>query len=329
MYDFKDKDRLLKYFEPFLKSFLFLELKDEFWEGLGLDKLGKGVSVPILPHNLKEFEDGGLSLNHFADNMIFVAGASPNFKFSDSYCAIVRAITEGQADQYIMSRAMNLAREGEFVKACVYFRAGILLCNDRKLALLNYAKACKEVYAKSDDSDEIGNFKAESLSVMEELTIEFPDFDEPYYFLGYFYLNMGLYLKASLAWEKYLSMTTNNDGIMEISSRLKEVAEPRKIEEAANKVIAGRYQEGYVELLPYLSSDYNTWWPLHFYLATASEELGNYSMAEERYKNTLRLQPSLIDAVDGLIRVYRALGEEEKAYKYEQKKEIISKNFSE
>lgn len=327
MYRFDEKDRLLKYFEPYLKSFLFLELKNEFWDKANLGKEAKGVSVPVLPQNLRDFEEDSLNFNHFVENMIFVVGASPNFKFSKQYETILKHLLGEAASRYMMSQGMNFAREKDFKKAIIYFRACYIITENKKESLLNYAKACKEVYTSADEADEIGSFKAESMAAMEELTIDYPDFDQPYYFLGYLYLNMGLYIKAYLSWKKYITKTDNKDGLIEISARLKEIEEPKKIEEAVNKVISGRYEEGYVDLLGYLNSDYNTWWPLHFYLAVASEELGNFEMAEERYKNTLALQPSFVDGIDGLIRVYRALGDEEQVQKYQRKKEIVIENL--
>lgn len=328
MYKFEKNNRLTKYFEKYLKSFLFLELNEDICDKLEIDKEGRPLIVPVMPQDLKEFEERGLPINQLTLNMVFVIGGNPCFKHSETYIKLIKRLFHREVLDYIMSQAMLCVRNGDFERACVFFRAAVAIKGDFKEALYNYGRACKEIYDNSDVEDVIGNFKAEAIEIFEQLTIDFEDFAEGYYFLGYMYINMGLYTKAGLTWEKYLKLSDNGEGIAEIAGRLRDIREPREIELACNKVISGNYMDGYIQLLPFLNSDYNTWWPLHFYLAVACEELANDEEAEKRYLNALQLNPSFADAMDGLIRIYDKRGDYEMKMKYAEKKRIVMDNFN-
>lgn len=328
MLDLKENDRIGKYLISHIEKLIFIELKKEFWKKIDKNNELEDILIPISENDLEKIKTG-INLTHFVDNMVLVIGANPNFKYSSAYIKIIKKIFKEDFIYHIIQRGMNEANQGNFEKACIYFRFAIIIDNKSQDGMYNYARICRDIYSESNDEEKIGLFKAEAISVFEQMIIDFPEFSESYYFLGYLYLNMGLYEKAGLVWERYIAISNNEEAIVDISKRLREIAEPREIESGCNKVISGRYKEGYNILVSFLDSNYSTWWPLHFYLAIASEELGNLTNAEMRYKEVLKLQPSCIDAIDGLIRIYRTFGNEELLNKYEQKKIIIRNNFNE
>lgn len=229
----------------------------------------------------------------------------------------------------ILMAGVRFVEKKDLVKACIHFRAALALDPNMMEAMYNYARVCREIYTEVDDEDEekIGRFKAEFIDLLEQLTIDFPDFEQPYYFLGYAYLNMGLYEKAGLIWEKFLLICKDPQVQAEIAQRLGQIAEPRKIEQGCNHVISGRYQEGLITLLQFQNSTYDTWWPLHFYLGIAYEELGNLDMAKNSYEKTLRLNAAQMEAMDGLIRIYSQQGNDEMVEKYTKKKAIVEENL--
>ena len=138
---------------------------------------------------------------------------------------------------------------------------------------------------------------------------------------------MGLYEKAGLAWEKFLPIAKDHQAAQEAAQRLREIAEPRRIEAGCNAVISGRYAEGIGILSGFAASGYETWWPLHFYLGVAYEEVGNMDAAEREYKRTLQLNAADMGSMEGLIRIYKGRGQDELAEKYEKKKSIIEENL--
>ena len=94
------------------------------------------------------------------------------------------------------------------------------------------------------------------MEAFEKLTLSAPDFDMGFYYLGYLYLNLGLYLKAKLTWEEFMKLAVSDNGDStkqreEISEWLRKLDEPVKIEAAYNKVLSGRFEQGIEELSPY------------------------------------------------------------------------------
>ena len=55
----------------------------------------------------------------------------------------------------------------------------------------------------------MGRFKAESLEAFEIATIKNPQLAEAFYFLGYSYVNLGLYIKAKLTWDEFMKLSTD------------------------------------------------------------------------------------------------------------------------
>ena len=328
MSDILKKDRIGKYFKQHLSKFLFVEFSDEFMKKLRIDDIAKGVRVPIMPQDLRDFAGGeGVSATKIAENMVWVVGCDPNFKYAEDYRKYMKRFFNEQLPKDVLMMGVSAVNHEDYENACIHFRAALFLEPNMMEAMYNYARVCREMYMNSEDGEYIGWFKAESIDAFEQLTIDHPDFDQPYYFLGYAYLNLGLYEKAGLAWETFMTKAKDPQIVQEIGQRLRQIAEPRKIEQGCNAVISGRYQEGLNILISFLGSDYDTWWPLHFYLGTAYEELGNDVMAIEEFKTALKYNAASLDSIDGLIRTYTRCGDEAMVNKYTQKKEIIIKNL--
>ena len=328
-YDLKN-DRIVKYLDKYIKSFLFVEFSEEFMKKLKIDDIAKGIRVPLDPRDLKDFAGGeGVSATKIAENMIFVIGCNPNFKYVKAYKEYMSRFFKDGLKGDVLMAGVRFVEQKDYIRACIHFRAALVLDPNMMEAMYNYARICRELYMDCDEDDEeqIGRFKAEFIDVLEQLTIDFPEFDQPFYFLGYAYLNMGLYEKAGLIWEKFLTICKDPQIISEITQRLGQINEPRKIEQGCNHVISGRYQEGLIALLQFQNSNYDTWWPLHFYLGIAYEELGNGEMAKTEYEKTLKLNAAQIEAMDGLIRIYTSEGNDKMVEKYTKKKAIVEENL--
>lgn len=323
-----ENDRIGRYFKKYLGRFLFVEFSEEFMKKLNIEDIAKGVRVPIRPEDLKEFAGGeGVSATKIAENMVWVVGCDPNFTYAEKYKEYMARFFNKQLAMDVLMKGVQAINMKEMEIACIHFRAALFLRPDMMEAMYNYARVCREIYMESDDEESIGWFKAECLDTFEQLTLDFPDFDQPYYFLGYLYLNLGLYTKAGVTFEKFMTIAKDPQAVQEVSQRLRQIAEPRKIEEGCNLIISGKYQEGLNILIGYTASDYETWWPLHLYLGTAYEELGNDTMAESEYKRTLQLNAGNLESMDGLIRIYERRDDLENYKKYTQKKELVIENF--
>jgi tetratricopeptide (TPR) repeat protein len=163
-----------------------------------------------------------------------------------------------------------------------------------------------------------------------------------YYFLGYAYLNMGLYLKARLTWQDFLRLSAGSETEIhemddqllaslreEISERVEELEEPVQIELGCNSIMGGDFVGGKDTLMKFAEGRYSQWWPLWYYLGVAEASLGNADEAIADFKKVLTLSPSNTDAMDELVHLYEATGDKENAAKYRNKIGIVNSNREE
>ena len=186
------QDRIGEYLISHVDDFLFDELSDNYLEKAGIADILSGVPVPIRKTALSN-----LSTLVIAQNMAFIVGCDLNFKYRDNYVAyILRTFTKDFA-RPLIGDGVEAAAKNDFDHACICFRAALLIDPDNVDALYCYGRACKDSYENGEGEEYIGRYKAESLEAFEKLTLKKPDFDMGFYFLGYGYLNLGLYWLAT------------------------------------------------------------------------------------------------------------------------------------
>lgn len=333
-----NKDRISEYLSPRIKDMMFAELSRDWLDRTGAAEILGGVAVPV------NTDAGEIDVRDIVLDMARVIGGDPLFVYAGSYADFIRHAAGDEAAALLISEGAKSADRGDFEDACMLLRAALRLEPRSREALYLYARACKEIsdmdaaaFGEGEGSGErIGMFKAESMETFELLTMIHPEFAMGYYFLGYAYLNMGLYLKAQLTWQdfmKYSSGAENETHEMdddmlaslreEISGRLEELTDPVEIERGCNLVMSGDFQGGKAVLDAYRESSYAGWWPLWYCLGTAESALGNANEAAECYKTVLKLSPRNTDAMEELAVIYAMSGDEENASKYRKKIEIV------
>ena len=321
---------------------MFAELSPGWLERTGSAEILRGVAVPVNTGGTNEA--GEIDVRSIVTDMARVIGGDPLFVYADSYAAFIKHAAGENAVPMLVAEGARSADSGDPEDACMLLRAALRLEPQSREAMYLYARACKDCYEKEaeafaageGDDDKTGMFKAESMETFELLTMIHPDFAMGYYFLGYAYLNMGLYLKAQLTWKDFLKYSSGSgtdsditdDDMMaslrdEISKRVDELNDPVEIERGCNMIMSGDYQGGREVLDAYREGPYAAWWPLWYYLGTAESSLGHSSEAVECYKKVLSISPSNTDAMEELAVIYAMSGDEENASKYRKKIEII------
>ena len=316
------QDRIGEYLVPHVDEFLFDELSDSYLEKAGIADILSGVPVPI-----RKTAMTNLSTLVIAQNMAFIVGCDLNFKYRDNYVAYILRTFTAEFAKPLIGDGVEAAAKGDFDYACICFRAALLIDPGNVDALYCYGRACKDSYEKGEGEEYIGRYKAESLEAFEKLTLEKPDFDMGFYFLGYGYLNLGLYVKAKLTWETFMELSENQEQKDEVAGWLEKLVEPVKIEEGYNHVLAGRYDEGIAVLGGYEDDErFNTWWPLWYYLGVAYRETGRPDEAVERFQKVLQLSPSNAETMEELAALYEAAGDAAMAEKYRKKIQVVRAN---
>ena len=217
----------------------------------------------------------------------------------------------------------DAAENKDYDNAAIHFRAALSIDPTNIHAMYSYARACRELYLASNNEEYIGRYKAESVEYFELLTIIHPRYALAHYYLGYCYLNMGLYIKAKIAWETFLKMSRNPKDSKEIKSRLQQLAEPVRIEEGCNAVLAGRYEQGIDMLEPYLDTKFKDWWPMSYYLGIAHARLGNRKDAIAAFKRVLGINGSHVESMEELAAIYAETNDKENEAKFRKKAELL------
>ncbi len=313
--------RLNGYFKDRLKDMAFIELSPG-----ALGGMLEGVPVPMNADDVRDSAGKGIDAGRLAGNMVTVIGCDPDFPYAPGYISFLKSAFDEKLTGIINNDGAKALNEGDAKGACVCFRAALQLAPSDADAIYGYARACRDVYSDSEDETEIGNFKAESIEYFEKLTIEHPEVADGHYYLGYGYMNMGLYVKAEIAFRDYLDLVPEGEEATEVRERLAQLRDPVEIEKGCNHVIAGRYEEGLDALEKYLDTGAKSWWPLHYYLGVAYSMTGDDTQAAERFKNVLRLNASHVETMDELTEIYERLGETELADKYRKKAALVRGN---
>ena len=327
---------------------MFAELSPDYLERTNAADILSGIPVPVgIEGNDAK---GAIDLKSIVLNMARVMGGDPLFLYAEKYTDFIKHAVGENAVAMLVSEGAHSADMGDFEDACMLLRAALRLDPKSREALYLYARACKEAYeteaaAAEDgmgDEERIGLFKAESSETFELLTMIHPDFAMGYYFLGYAYLNMGLYLKARLTWQDFLRLSAGSETEIhemddqllaslreEISERVEELEEPVQIELGCNSIMGGDFAGGKDTLIKFTEGRYSQWWPLWYYLGVAEASLGNADEAIADFKKVLTLSPSNTDAMDELVHLYEATGDKENAAKYRKKIGIVNSNREE
>lgn len=318
-------DRIAPYLKEVASSFLFDAFSEDYLRREGLDFM-IGVPIPLNKEDLAAFAEGGLPVVRLADNMALLCGADPQFPSAGSYLRFLARFFDEKLADVLTDMGGRHLRDADYARSAAYFRSALLLESIHQKALFGYACACREWYLSLEGEEDHARTQAlkdESTEFFEWCQTLYPDFGAAYYFLGYAYLNLGLYTKAKLTWERFLALASDGEEKQEIEERLTQLKDPVRIEEGINLLLGGKLREGLAILEPYVQSDYRNWWPLHYYLASAYRALNYLDEALEGFHKVLELSPSHIDSIRQLSELYAQKNDSEKAEKYRRKAELL------
>lgn len=324
-YDMKSRpDRVGKFFRGQTKAFIFTELQDTYLQRAGNLEFMRGIPVPLRKEDVAEFEkEAGLKISVLCENMARVIGIDPQFPHRDVYMMFMEKLFPRKLAMYLVKEGRNEAEKKDFDHAAIHFRAALCFAPDNLHAMYSYARVCRELYLAGDEDEYIASFKAESMEYFELIVSFHPDYAQSYYFLGYAYLNLGLYVKAQIVWEQYLTRGKILKDRQEIKKRLTQIADPVQIEKGCNEVMAGRYEEGIRILAGFSESTFKDWWPMSYYLGVAYQALGEWEEAIANYKHVLTRNATHVESMDELATLYGEAGDGEKEKKYRKKAMLI------
>ena len=318
------KDRIGRYLRKHLKEFVFDEFSESYMQKAGIADIMKGVPIPLMKGDVEKFMGGGgLNALHLAENMTYVMGADPHFEYTRNYVAFLNKLFNYKIYEGMLKKGRNAAEKGELEKACIYFRATLCMNPVYLHGMYSYARVCRAMYLEGGNEEYIGRFKAEAMDYFELTTEAHPQFAQAYYYLGYAYLNIGLYLKAELAWKDFLKKSRTPKDSKEIRGRLMQIAEPVQIEQGYNLVLSEHFGQGLKVLEPFMETRFKTWWPLSYYLGVCYIRLGMRDEAVASFKNVLTMNAAHLETMEELAAIYATENDSENEAKYRKKIELL------
>ena len=284
----------------------------------------KGVPIPLRKQDLEGFKGGeGLHMQVISENIAWIMGIDPKFEYMEIYLKFMETFNKSKIVNALVKVGRDSAEDKDYDNAAIHFRAALCILPDNIHAMYSYARVCRELYSSSNNEEYIGRFKAESMEFFELLAELHPRYSESYYYLGFAYVNLGLYVKAKLTWESFLKKSNNLKDRKEIKNRLKQLEQPVKIEEGYNAVLSGRYELGIDMLEPFLKTQYKDWWPMSYYLGIAYLRTGGSKEAIASFKRVLAINPSHVESMEELADIYGESNDKENEVKYRKKAELI------
>lgn len=363
----KQPGRVGSYLTKYADSLVFDQFQDKYLRREGLADFMRGVPVPLRTEDVVDFHGKqGLQVMNVAKNMIRIIGINPEFPYVEPYLKYIRKYFDSRVAEAVIHDGEQRAQRGDTEEALIYFRAALLLCENNPYALYDYGLACRKLYEAGEEGTQQeeapllpeayrGALKADSIQAFEELAVSCPDFFPAYYYLGYIYLNMGLYTKAQLAFQTFLQLSKQEgpggDGAgqaktvagdadmhipvepgvlaqqrIEVQQRIDQLSVPVCIEGGINHILAGRLDAGLRILEPCCGGPCDQWWPLHYYLGIAYAQSGRSDLAEAQFRRTLQLSPSHTQTMQELVNIYEARGDRDMSEKYRNKIALIQRN---
>jgi len=325
----EENNKLSDRVKPFLihrmEELTFDEFSPSYISRLDLGENFAGVPVPLRDGDREAFAaPEGLPAMKIAGNMAFVLGVDPGFKHADAYIDFITRLLGEKAAGSLSKIAESEADLEKYEDACVWFRAALVFRPDDLTAMYGYAVTLGRLYSNGKSEEYVGFLKAECIEYFEMITVRYPDFDMAWYFLGYMYLNLGLYTKAKLAWVEYLKYGVDQEEIEDIEMRVEEIEEPVEIERGCNAVLSGRWEKG-IEILEPFMDEHGDWWPLWYHLGVAYAHTDRDEEAENAFKKSLKGSPRNIESMEGLLELYTKTGNKTGMKKYRDKLELIKK----
>ena len=325
------KDRISEYLKLANSGLLFDELSKDYLGKAGVLDLLEDVPVPIV------VGEDGISTLTISLGMARVVGADNTFRYAPQYLEYIKRSFGDVAVRILVSEGAKSAGSGDYEVACMFFRAALMLEPRSLDALYLYGRALKDAYEiEGSDEQYVGSFKAEALDVFEVLTMLHPKFAMGYYFLGYAYLNLGLYTKAKLTWDAFMKLIDEggdlpegadvNDLRKEIAERLVSLEPAVTVELACNAIMGGDFAGG-KRILEEHKDEFEKWWPLWYYLGIAETGLANAEAAIDCFKKALKYSPSNIEVMKELCAIYEATGDKVNLEKYTKKIEVVQQNM--
>ena len=299
----------LEFLKEKLDSLVFVELKTDI-KMTSNTKIDKDIPLPILADIVREKihdSDPSFSQNELVDGIIFLLGLDPVFKYKEDYNRLLHSIDKNILEiltNQILTQIEDENRVNSFIKLAGICHLGM----DNETMLINIGRLAVEI-ANMNEDEEFNQFSYRLFKYMQKKETKEP---MPYYYLGYYYYNLGHYSEAKKLWEESIDRDLDDvhkSDLIEVFPKLKSRL---YYEEGYNLIFKGRYDEGLEKLLA-IKDEFSEWWNLFFFIGLAYRFKEEYVRALYYYERALEIDPSQVDVFNEIGICHTLSNENDKA----------------
>ena len=307
-----------KYFKEKTDNLTFIELQDDSFVDLKGYIIRADIPLPILTKELIEGIKGGvfeeeIRISDFVEGIIYTIGTDDNFPYLKEYKEILYAYDD-KIEDYIFFTGVRDLQEDRFDDGCIKLRALLALDPNNVDAIFNYGLGIEGLARKFIDlDDEKGNdFLDFSTSLFESILDIDKEYALSYYKLGYHYLYLEQYLKASLTWKKFISKSKDEVLVQEIRNEIDRIDDDVVFETGITYLAYNDYEKAlnfFLKLMP----KYEDNWSLNFSIAKSYLGLQQDDLAIEYLIKAIELRDDDPDLFNELGIIYYNKGDVIKA----------------
>lgn len=320
------------YFKEKTKNLTFIELKEESNIKLK-DYIVKGnVPLPLLASELvKGIKEGQyvdeISVDDIIEGIIYTMGTDSNFPYIKEYKEILIAFDKDIIDKTFYKAIIDFENY-RFDEGCIKLRAMLVLDPNNTNIMFNYGLGIEATAKKGMGTDKknVELFLNNSTKLFETVLEVDKDFALAYYKLGYHYLFNEKFLKASLTWEKFISLSDDELLVQEIRNELDSIRDDVIYETGLSYLIYNDYAKGLDYLLK-LMPRYKDNWDLNYAIGRCYKGLYEYDIAIKYLDVALEFNKDNSDVYNELGIIYTSNGDINKAIEVFSKGINSSKDF--
>ena len=298
-----------EFFKKKTDNLTFIELKEDSLVKLKGYTIKANLPLPLLSDVLIEgikegdFEEG-INLMDILQGMIYTLGSDRDFPYNHQYIKILQA-SDKKALEYIFYKALKDLEAGSLEDACIIFR-GLLEVEPENLGILfNYGLALESIAKKfmEDGKEEADSFLEYSTRVFESILEKEKNYALSHYKLGYHYMYYGHFLKASLSWKKFLTLSNDEVLVQEVRNEIEKIEDDAIYETGITYLIYKDYDkalDSFLKLIP----KHEESWNINFSIGQAYMGLEEYDKAIGYINKAIELNDDNPDLYNELGIIY-------------------------
>lgn len=296
------------YLKREIEKTVFIETNRDLVVNLKGNPVLKKGEYPLLPQDVVDFAQRGVDGvpgDAIINGMIYIIACDPKFKYRDRYLEFLRAI-EGIESYIIMN--IEKDKENDIKRAVIYATALLEIKPDRKIAM-NRCYLLMELYERTG----LEFLSQEILKSLENIISEYPDFKEPNYYIGEYYLDKDID-RSKLYLRKCIDDPKTHDMA---AARLEKIKSIEEYDRAVDMVKNGNGKDALKILIPYAEKNPENL-DAAYYTAVAYRQIGDPYRALD-YLDELLNYGERLEVYSEIGLNLAALGDFESALEYFKK----------